>query len=325
MAVIGLQSAIWSNRFKTTVLLALFPALLFGLVFLIEYGLAYYSSITTFTQVVGDVIPMSHTAFTETLSVFTYLGPVVLIWALVSFYFHRQLIFTFSGANPISRQSYPELYNIVENLCISRGIPTPNIGILDDDSLNAFALGWKPKNAWIVFSKGIINKLDTAEIEAVAAHELTHILNKDGLLLATTIVYIGAIAALGEILLRSSSGSSGSNKKGSPHLLILGAALMILGYLILPLVQRAISRKREYLADAGSVQLTKNKDAMISALLKISGDSTIESIKKDSLSALCISNPFPKKGDTFKFMDTIHDFFSTHPSIEDRVAMLNKY
>lgn len=100
---------------------------------------------------------------------------------------------------------------------------------------------------------------------------------------------------------------------------------MILGYLILPLVQRAISRKREYLADAGSVQLTKNKDAMISALLKISGDSTIESIKKDSLSALCISNPFPQNGSQSMFMETIHDFFSTHPSIEDRVAMLNKY
>lgn len=215
MAVIGLQSAIWSNRFKTTVLLVLFPTLLFALIFLVEYALTYNATSPYLTEIEiqqfmaspdsldsysseskKNPVSTSHRAFSETLSVFTYLGPVVLIWALVSFYFHRQLIFTFSGAKPIDRRSYPELYNLVENLCISRGVSMPKIGILDDESLNAFALGWKPKNAWIVFSKGIINKLDNTEIEAVAAHELTHILNKDGLLLATTIVYIGAIAAL---------------------------------------------------------------------------------------------------------------------------------
>lgn len=217
MAVIGLQSAIWSNRFKTTVLLVFFPVFLFAIVFLAEYGFARYNDAVASYRVstgISQAVPAqkeaspmqtSLAAFSETLSVFTYLGPVILIWALVSFYFHRQLIFKFSGARAIERKSHPELFNLVENLCISRGIPTPNIGILDDSSLNAFALGWKPKNAWIVFSQGILDKLDTAEIEAVAAHELTHILNKDGLLLATTIVYIGAIAALGEMLLRAGS------------------------------------------------------------------------------------------------------------------------
>jgi heat shock protein HtpX len=260
-------------------------------------------------------------AFSETLYIFTFLGPAILLWAGVSFLFHRQLIFGFSGAIPVTRKEYPEIYNIVENLCISRGLPTPNIGILEDSSLNAFAVGWNPKKSWIVFSRGILDKLSKEEIEAVAAHELTHILNKDGLLLVTIIVYIGAIAAIGELLVRGTHSSS--NKKNSGGiLLLLGLVLLILGYLILPLVQLAVSRKREYLADAGSVQLTQNRDSMIRALEKISTDSTIESIKKDSLSALCISNPFPTK---LGILSRVHSYFSTHPSTPDRIEMLRKY
>lgn len=122
---------------------------------------------------------------------------------LISFAFHRELIFLYTGAVPIKRSERPEIYNIVENLCISRGLPTPNIGVLKDSSMNAFAVGWNPKKAWIVFSEGILERLSKEEIEAVAAHELTHIVNKDGLLLVTIIVYIGAVAAIGELLLRS--------------------------------------------------------------------------------------------------------------------------
>jgi len=322
MAVVGLQTAIWSNRYKTVLLLFLFPALLFVVIFLVEYGNIYFQSTYASPYVPENFFQISLRAIPEVLQVFIYLGPALLAWALVSFYFHRQLIFTFSGARPIERKDFPELFNIVENLCISRGVPTPNIGILDDSSLNAFALGWNSKNAWIVFSQGIIDELDPAEIEAVAAHELTHILNKDGLLLVVTIVYIGAIAAIGELLLRS---GSGNRKKGGAQLAILGLALMFLGYLVLPLTQLAISRKREYLADAGSVQLTKNKDAMVTALTKISKNSTIESVKKDTLSALCISNPFPPHGSSSLVSEMIHDFFSTHPSVEDRISMLHRY
>ena len=249
-----------------------------------------------------------------------------MVWCLIAFIFHRKIIFSFTQAKPITRKEYPELYNIVENLCISRGLPTPNIGILEDDSYNAFAVGWNPKKAWIVFSRGIITKLNKQEIEAVAAHELTHIMNKDGLLLVAVIVFIGAVAAIGEILIRSvakSKGGSGKgNGQGKAMLLMVGVSLLILGYLILPIVQLAISRKREYLADAGSVELTRDKLSMISALQKISQDSVIESIEKDTVSALCISSPFPK---TAGFMNRFHEFFSTHPSIENRIELLEKY
>ena len=166
------------------------------------------------------------------------------------------------------------------------------------------------------------------EVEAVAAHELTHIMNKDGLLMVTIICFIGAVAAIGEIMFRlsrSMGGSRDSDSKGNQLKIVfflVGLALLILGYIILPLMQLAVSRKREYLADAGSVELTHDKNALISALRNISQDSTIESIKKDSVSALCIENPFPK---TRGIANWFHEFFSTHPSIDNRVAMLERY
>jgi len=138
---------------------------------------------------------------------------------------------------------------------------------LEDDSLNAFSVGWDVKNSWIVFSRGILEKLDKSQIEAVAGHELVHIINKDGLLMVAVIVFIGSIAALGEVMFRigANSGSSDNKDNGQVKAVLLGVgiAFLILGYLILPLVQLAISRKREYLADAGSVELTHDKTAMI--------------------------------------------------------------
>ncbi|MDD2486838.1 MAG: M48 family metallopeptidase [Candidatus Gracilibacteria bacterium] len=324
MSVIGLQSSIWSNRTKTFLLLLLFPILVFGIVFLIMYFLSIGNP--------NPNIPLQSDYYLfksldGSLQIFTFLGPILLIWCLISFTFHRYFIFTFTGAKPLTRKENPEIYNIVENLCISRGLPTPSIGILEDDSLNAFAVGWNPKKAWIVFSRGILEKLNKQEIEAVAAHELTHIMNKDGLLLVAVIVFIGAVAAIGEITFRFgiNMGKDSDSRDGTQLkiiMILVGIAFLILGYMVLPLVQLAVSRKREYLADAGSVELTKDKNAMITALKNISNDSTIESIKKDSISALCISSPFPK---TKGIGNWFHEFFSTHPSIENRVAMLEKY
>lgn len=326
MAVIGLQSSIWSNRFKTLVLLILFPVLVFGIVFLVIFAVFYFGKNPELIQPMDYYFNQS---IASSIQIFTYLWPVILIWALISFTFYRQIIFSFSDARPITRKENPEIYNIVENLCISRGLAVPNIGILEDDSLNAFAVGWNVKKSWIVFSRWIINKLNKSEIEAVAAHELTHIMNKDWLLLVTIIVFIGAIAAIWEIIFRTWIriwGGKSSDGKDSGQLklilILVWLALLILWYLVLPLVQLAVSRKREYLADAGSVALTKDKASMISALQNISQDSTIESIKKDSISALCIENPFPK---ATWFMSKFHEFFSTHPSIPNRISVLEKY
>ncbi|EKE26986.1 MAG: hypothetical protein ACD_4C00092G0002 [uncultured bacterium (gcode 4)] len=409
MSVIWLQSSIWSNRFKTLILIILFPVLVFGLIFLVVYFWWLYNmnfkNISVITEDLQDdtldfqslsnqqieltnqiislkqiewgindaqvkqqinnlqlqldqinekisiymnsldptkpsndipkeipkkdiPVDLIKESFLFSLNIFKFLWPVILVWALISFMFYRQIIFAFTDAKAITRKENPEIYNIVENLCISRWLPTPNIWILEDDSLNAFAVGWNPKKAWIVFSRWIINKLNKQEIEAVAAHELTHIINKDWLLLVTVIVFIWAVAAIWEIMFRSARymwWSKNSNSKWNQlqlFFILLWLALLFLWYMVLPLVQLAVSRKREYLADAGSVELTKDKYSMITALQNISQDSTIESIKKDSISALCIESPFPKAK---WFMSHFHEFFSTHPSIENRVAMLEKY
>jgi len=215
-------------------------------------------------------------------------SPIIIIWFIVSFSLHRRLIFKFSGAREIERKEYPEIYNIVENLCISRWLPVPHIWILDDDSYNAFATWRKPEKSWIVFSRWIINKLDKSEIEAVAWHELTHIMNKDTLLMVCVIVFIGIIG------------------------------------LVFPFIRLAISRKREFLADAGSVELTKDKNAMISALRKISTDSRIESIKKQTVASMCIETPFQKDEKTHK-IKWFRNLLKSHPPIEERIAMLKNY
>ena len=206
MTAVGLQTAIWDNRKKTTLLVVLFPLLLLSAVF----GFFYVMDMSPCTphlasdaQHMVPCLPTLDRAIRDSSFVFMILVPVIVVWAIISFAFHKSLIFAFTGATPIERKDYPKIYNVVENLCISRGLPTPHIGILEDDSYNAFAVGWDPKDAWIVFSRGMINQFPPEELEAVAAHELGHILNKDGLLMTAVVIFIGIIAVLGELLVRS--------------------------------------------------------------------------------------------------------------------------
>lgn len=273
-------------------------------------------------------------AFNNTLSVFSLLGPVILIWCLISFLFYRQIIFKFSGASPLSRKDNPQIYNIVENLCISRWILVESdiqqnrwikVWIIEDSSLNAFAVWWNPKNSWIVFSRGLLEKLNKQEIEAVAAHELTHIINKDSLLMIVIVVFIWAIATIWEIVFRIALSTKSEKDSWNIKLamIVIWIVLMVLWYLIFPLVQLAVSRRREYLADAGSVELTKDKNAMISALKNISQDAVIEDIKKPTVAAMCIASPFDSK--KWWFSSFIWNLFSTHPSIEDRIKALEGY
>ena len=195
--------------------------------------------------------------------------------------------------------------------------------IMEDDSMNAFATWRQQKKARIVFSRWLINKLDKKELEAVAWHELTHIINKDVLLMAVIITFVWIISTVWEILLRGSWRIKSSKDSWNAWLVIIGIWLwlMILWYLIYPLIRLAVSRKREFLADAWSVELTKDKFAMISALQKIEKDSTIESIKKHSVAAMCIETPFAKKDKSSRR----RQLRMTHPSISDRVKALQDY
>ncbi|WP_231178350.1 M48 family metallopeptidase [Candidatus Absconditicoccus praedator] len=239
--------------------------------------------------------------------------PVLLFLGSVSFYYHKDFIFSITGVNEVTRKEEPFIYNTVENLCISRGLKTPNIGIIEDNKLNAFAIGWNDKNSWIVFTRGLIENLTKKEIQAVAAHELTHIKNKDNLLILIIILFIGVIKTLGEAIIRSLRYNSSGNK-GGIYFFIIGTVLLIVGHIIFPFVQLAITKSREFLADAGAVELTKDKDSMISALKKIQKEKNSLSLEEKSIYHMYIENPSSKNGWT-----------NSHPSIEDRIKALESY
>ena len=303
----GIQSSMWENSLRSIFLLLSFPILLWIFVVI---ALRF-----VFSQD-GQQLSMAESLLLAN-DVFLVLGPIILVWGIISFFFHRQMIFAFAGAKPITRKEVPELYNIVENLCISRWLFIPKIGIIEDDSMNAFALGWNADNARVVFSRWLINKLNKAEIEAVAAHELTHIINKDSLLMIIIVVFVGVVSILWHILIRMRGGSRDGKANMIP---LIGLLLLILWYLVYPLIRLALSRKREFLADAGAVSLTKDKYAMISALQKISVNPRIEKIKQDTMAAMCIESPLKAKKPWF-----FSTLLATHPPIEDRIKALESY
>jgi heat shock protein HtpX len=208
----------------------------------------------------------------------------------------------------------------VENLCISRGLPVPTIQIIEDDSLNAFASGLSPKDSAITFSRGILNKLSDQEIEAVAAHELTHIINRDVRLMIVSIIFVGIIQTIADLIVRVNIRSNNNKDSGNLFLIILAIKIVafILGFFISVIVQLTISRKREFLADAGSVELTKTSEYLISALTKISQDSQIEAVENRSVAQMFFDNPLSKK-EKLNFIDKM---FMTHPSIDERIAAL---
>ena len=299
----GLQSSKRDNQLKTWILIVLLPVFLGAGVFVVFYFLN--------TKNGNSGSQALNLALGDTGEILTLLVPILVVWLLISFFFQKSLMFSFSGAKEVTRKEEPEIYNIVENLCISRGLPTPKIWIIESEGMNAFALGWRASDSWVVFTRGLLNHLNKAEIEAVAAHELTHIINKDSLLMLVMVLYIWAIAMLGEILIRA--WSRRDNEKGNV-LPLVGVVLMVLGYLVYPLIRLAISRKREFLVDAGSVELTKDNQAMISALRKISQEPEVD-VKNKEMSAMFIANPLGK----------VSSWFQTHPSIEDRIKALESY
>ena len=308
MAILGLQTAKRHNNLRIIYLTLLMPFIVFLCI------LIYFLIVEAETTFQG--------IFTLSYMTVIYSLPVILLWLFIAVYFQKQIIFKYTGSSELERKDNPELYNIVENLCISRGLPMPRIWIINDGSMNAFATGWSPKSSYVVFSKWLIEKLDKNEIEAVAWHELTHIINGDVRTMVIANVFIGIIWTVWYVLMRTGWWRSSSSKWKNP-LPLLGLFLYIASIIFLPFINFAISRKKEFLADAGSVELTKDRDAMISALKKISGDSTIEEIqtRNSSVASMFIYDPKKKS----KFSSKLKGLFSTHPSLEERIEMLQKY
>lgn len=311
MKYFGLQNQIWRNNTNSVIILVMFPLIIVGLTWLFFF-------ITAITS--NEPVELSRLNYSFAKTVPFILAGVGL-WFIIAWFSHTAMISKATSSQPLSRNENKRVYNLVENLCISRGVAMPKVNIIDDDSLNAFASGIDNRSFTISLSRGIINKLEDDELEAVIAHELTHIRNRDVRLLIISVIFVGIFAFATVALFRSMRFNSlGKGKKGGGVILIL--VLALLGYLIASLFRFALSRKREYLADAGAVELTHKPHSLASALRKVSADPTIEAVKRKDIAQLFIENPQVKeKNSSFSFST----LFATHPPISKRIEILEQY
>jgi len=319
MKYIGLQRQIQRNNFNSFLLLISFPALLLGMFYIIIYFFAKNNT----SEYSGD----NYTASIDNNTMFFSVVPFILIsvgvWFLIAWAGHSTLIRLATGAKPLDRMESKRVYNLVENLCISKGMKMPKINIINDDSLNAFASGIDEKSYSITLSTGIINKLNDEELEGVIAHELTHIRNRDTRVLIISIIFVGIFAFLAEVAFRSLrfAGRGKKDSKGGGAIILIAIIVTALAYLISMLLRFGISRKREYLADAGASEMTKKPYALASALKKISADPYIEAVENRDVAQLFIDNPQVSNRKSGSW----DNLFSTHPPIEKRIGLLEQF
>jgi len=244
--------------------------------------------------------------------------------SFLSYWYSDKIVLAMSRAKPIEKKDNPELYRLVENLCITAGLPLPKIYILEQDQPNAFATGRDPKHAVIAVTRGLIEKLERVELEGVIAHELSHIGNKDALLQTIVVVLFGVIVIMADFFWRISfwggisSKRSRNGDKGGIILVAIGLILIILAPLIATLIRMAISRKREFLADATGALLTRYPEGLARALEKISKDSSPLKVANNSTAHLYIVSPFRGRQSKNWFTKLL----STHPPVEERIAAL---
>ena len=322
MEYVGIQTQQSRNNRRSVFLLFLFPCLVAALLYLSCYLLVLLGGGKN-TETEMGMIPVINYLF---LSALPYTMGGVLVWFLIAYWTNTNIIKAATGAKPLDRKENKRVYNLVENLCMSQGMKMPKINIIYDNSLNAFASGINERSYTVTLSQGIINKLDDEELEAVIAHELTHIRNHDVRLLIVSIVFVGIFSMLAQIAfytithvrIRSNS------KNGGGVLIIMLIALVVaaIGFLFASLMRFAISRKREYMADAGSAEMTKNPLALASALRKISADPDIEAVKREDVAQLFIQHPGKQAKSAFSGLSGL---FATHPPIEKRIAILEQF
>ena len=322
MAAYGLYTHIRSNRVRSVFLIAG----LFFLVYLLTFAGALIFRAFTMDNAPLDWIVLL--AWSDLRYAVPFASVGTLIWLLISYRFHQAMIDGQTGAHGVTRLEEPKLYNLLENLCISRGIPMPKLKITEDMALNAYATGLNQRQYTIAVTRGLVDRLDDAEIEAVLAHELTHIRNGDVRILVIAVVMAGIISFLGELTFRfvfnsrpsggsswgsSSSSSSGSRKGGGGAIIaiLIALAIIALAWILSIVIRFSLSRSREYLADAGAVELTKNPDAMITALRKIENRGELRGATS-SVMEMCFDNPH----------SGFSDLFSTHPAIDKRIEAL---
>lgn len=320
MKYVGLQSQISSNNRKSFLLLIAFPLLLLALVWLFFFFINLYIADEENVFSIENV----NTEFIQ-LTPLVVIG--VSIWFLIAWFSHSSIIRKATGAKSLERKENKRVYNLVENLCISRGMKMPKVYVIEDDSLNAFASGLNENTFAITLSRGIINKLNDDELEGVIAHELTHIINRDVRLLIVSIIFVGIFSFITEIAFRSLryAGRGDGKKEGGAIVIVLVIiALGLVGMILSSFFRFALSRKREYLADAGAAEMTKKPLALANALRKVSKDPWIEAVKREDVAQMFIDHPTKKK-DRKSFVSFFDGIFATHPPIKERIQILEQF
>ncbi len=327
----GLYSHIRNNRLRSAFLLAGFIVLLLALMF--SFALLFEALDAPQNASFGAIV--AHAAMDLQRG-----WPVGVagagVWFVIAYLFHQRMIDFATGARELSRAESPRVYNLLENLCISRGVPIPTLQIVESDALNAYASGLRDGQYKIAVTRGLILELTDPELEAVLAHELTHIRNRDVQLMVIAVIFAGIFAFVSDLVIRNwdfpfgfspqrpesrrsssdrDSGGNGDMGFGAILAIIVALFIIVLSWGASTLIRFAISRSREYLADAGSAELTKNPDAMISALRKIEAHSVIPTMPS-RMHAFFIERPArtPESG-----------WLATHPSVDERIAALVQY
>ncbi len=322
MQAFGLYTHIRNNRIRSTALI--------GGLFVLVYVVVFAIALIAEALHDDDLNAIVARAAADMVAAIPVATVVAALWLAIAWFFHQKMIDALTGSHALSRTEDPLLYNLLENLCISRGLPMPRLAISETPALNAFATGLNERQYAITVTRGLRDTLSEAELEAVLAHELTHIRNRDVEVMVIAVVIAGVLSFVGELVFRwltsgpirvggtsrsSGGGSDGGRKGGGAFAAIMIAlALIALAWGLSLVIRFSLSRAREYLADAGAVELTKNPDAMIGALRKISGRGELDDVPSGVME-MCIDNP--RSG--------FADLFATHPSIDDRIAALVRF
>ena len=334
MQYVGIQTQIARNNWNSTVLLLMFPCIILGMlwVFCCVFGLQ-----STYDMYGNEQLYLDYDIINKTwLGWAPWAVIIVGIWLAIAYTFNAQMIQHATGAKPLERRENPRVYNLVENLCMSCGMPMPKVNIIEDPQLNAFASGINKKSYTVTLTRGIIDYLDDAELEGVIAHELTHIRNRDTKVLIISIVFVGILSTLLTLLTRGIlraflwggfSSSRRSNSKGNGGVAVIAVVIAAIicaaiAYFLPLLTRFAISRKREFMADAGGAELTRNPRALASALRKISSRPGLGHIDREDIAQLYIIHPKKLKQ---SFFDNLQSLFSTHPSTEERIRILEQF
>ncbi len=289
------------NIFKTWLIMLFFSVFTVGVVYIFAQALGY-----------GEVGGLGLVGFALIMA-----G----MMNFVSYFWSDKIVLGMSGAKPVSKETNPQLYRMVENLCLAAGLPLPKIYLMNEAAPNAFATGRDPNHAAIAFTTGILEKLNKQELEGVTAHELSHVGNRDTLVMTVVSVLVGTIAILADFFMRSMwYGGNDRNNRGNALFMVLAIVSAILAPLAATLIQLSISRKRELLADASGVLLTRYPAGLANALIKISSDKSLLKAAHTGTAHMFIINPLKGK----EMGGWLAGLFNTHPATEVRVKALRE-